>query len=223
MGGLDRRRRASYAVLFAPNGYVVTALQAAWSAIRHPVGDGSPLVGSLAAAVHAGDDTDTVAAIAGALLGAVHGAASLPEEWLAVLHGWPGLGADDLRDLATRVADRGAEIAETRRVPEELMEVAEHLAARGLGEGYDFFVRGRPVPRGLSSEYIGLERLDDGTYRVWYLGDRGTPRTLLETEDWPAARSLFVQEAVDLARGRHRGRTILDDPGETTRRWWRRR
>ena len=83
---------------FAPNGYVVTALQAAWSAIRHPVGDGPPLVASLVAAVHAGDDTDTVAAIAGALLGAAHGAS--PSRWREAVHGWPGLRADDLRDLA---------------------------------------------------------------------------------------------------------------------------
>ncbi|MDR7253399.1 ADP-ribosylglycohydrolase [Nocardioides sp. BE266] len=91
---------------FSPNGFVVTALQAAWSAVRHPVEMGSPTVGSLVAAVHAGNDTDTVAAIAGALLGAAHGASSLPEEWLAVVHGWPGLDAADLRLLAGRVAGR---------------------------------------------------------------------------------------------------------------------
>lgn len=103
---------------FAPNGYVVSALQAAWSAIHHPVGDRSPLVGTLHAAVHAGDDTDTVAAIAGALLGAVHGASSLPEEWLGLVHGWPGLRADDLRDLARRVYERGAADAAVHRVPD---------------------------------------------------------------------------------------------------------
>ncbi len=106
----DRRRPSD----FTPNGYVVTALQAAWSAIRHPVGDGSPLVGSLMAAVHAGDDTDTVAAIAGSLLGAAHGASALPAEWLEVVHGWPGLRADDLRDLARRVADTGPQDAASR-------------------------------------------------------------------------------------------------------------
>ena len=89
---------------FSPNGFVVTAMQAAWSAVRHPVGDGSPTVGSLVAAVHAGNDTDTVAAIAGTLLGAAHGASSLPQEWLAAVHGWPGLRAADLRDLARRAA-----------------------------------------------------------------------------------------------------------------------
>ena len=79
---------------FSPNGYVVTALQAAWSAIRHPLGDGPPVVASLSAAVHAGDDTDTVAAIAGSLLGAAHGASALPAEWLEAVHGWPGLRAE---------------------------------------------------------------------------------------------------------------------------------
>ena len=89
---------------FSPNGFVVTALQAAWSAVRHPRGDGSPAVASLVAAVHAGNDTDTVAAIAGGLLGAAHGASALPQEWLADVHGWPGLRAPDLRDLARRAA-----------------------------------------------------------------------------------------------------------------------
>jgi len=95
---------------FAPNGYVVHALQAAWSAICQPVGpdpahDFSSLASSLAAAVHAGDDTDTVAAIAGALLGARWGASSVPEPWVRLVHGWPGLDAAGLRDLAARVAD----------------------------------------------------------------------------------------------------------------------
>lgn len=206
----------------APNGYVVTALQTAWSAIRHPVGDGQPLVDSLVAAVHAGDDTDTVAAIAGALLGAAHGASAIPAEWLDDVHGWPGLRADDLRDLALRVAARGEQDAVAERVPDELHEVAEHLVARGVWEGYDFFVRGRPVPSGLSSEYVGLEQRDDGSYRVWYSGDRGTPRSLVETADWQVARERFVEEAVALSRDGHGNRWIVDDPGDR-RRWWQRR
>ncbi|MDN3351265.1 ADP-ribosylglycohydrolase family protein [Actinomadura sp. DC4] len=83
---------------FSPNGFVVPALQAAWSAIRRT----STLPDGLVAAVRAGDDTDTVAAIAGALLGARHGASAVPPEWRAAVHGWPGLTADDLVDLAVR-------------------------------------------------------------------------------------------------------------------------
>jgi len=81
---------------FARNGWVVEALQGAWSAISGT----SSLPDGLAAAVRGGRDTDTVAAIAGGLLGAVHGAAAVPDEWRAVLHGWPGLRARDLVDLA---------------------------------------------------------------------------------------------------------------------------
>jgi hypothetical protein len=59
---------------FAPNGFVVTALQAALAAIWHtPIPEDRPcryLAAALETAVRIGDDTDTVAAIAGALLGA---------------------------------------------------------------------------------------------------------------------------------------------------------
>ena len=117
----DAERRPPSA--FVPNGYVVAALQAAWSAIRHPVGDGSPVVASLTAAVHAGEDTDTVAAIAGSLLGAAHGASGLPGDWLEIVHGWPGLRADDLRDLARRVVERGAHEAAVHRL-EDVTRIA---------------------------------------------------------------------------------------------------
>lgn len=91
---------------FGSNGFVVTALQAAWSAItRTPVPDGGTghLRSSLEAAVRAGDDTDTVAAIAGALLGARWGASAVPEEWYAAVHGWEKITADGLVDLALRI------------------------------------------------------------------------------------------------------------------------
>ncbi|PZF09155.1 ADP-ribosylglycohydrolase family protein [Curtobacterium sp. MCPF17_011] len=76
----------------ATNGWVVSALQAAYAAVR----SSTSLEDALVRAVRSGNDTDTVAAIAGGLAGALYGAAALPEEWRAVLHGWPGLRADDL-------------------------------------------------------------------------------------------------------------------------------
>ena len=51
---------------------------------------------ALDAAVRGGYDTDTVAAIAGGLLGAVYGASAVPAEWRRVLHGWPGLATRGL-------------------------------------------------------------------------------------------------------------------------------
>ncbi|WP_240644035.1 ADP-ribosylglycohydrolase family protein [Antribacter gilvus] len=94
---------------FRPNGFVVTALQAAWSAIAHTRAEG--LVAGIEAAIHIGDDTDTVASIAGALLGAVHGASSIPERWRQDVHGWPGARAEHLMELADRA------VAQRRRSP----------------------------------------------------------------------------------------------------------
>lgn len=97
-----------------PNGFTATALQAAWFAITstdtESIGPGessSHLVRALQAAVHVGDDTDTVAAIAGALLGARYGVAAIPPRWRDNVHGWPGLRAADLIDLAVGTARSG--------------------------------------------------------------------------------------------------------------------
>ena len=93
---------------FNPNGYVVTALQAAWSAIHSTRGSRDHLVSGLRQAVAIGDDTDTVATIAGSLLGAAYGVSSVPFEWRHGLAGWPEqyCGIDLVR-LAVRAAKRG--------------------------------------------------------------------------------------------------------------------
>lgn len=97
---------------FARNGWTVGALQAAWSAITHtPVPTGGQacrhLDDSLTTAIRIGHDTDTVAAIAGALLGARWGMSAVPATWRRVLHGWPELRARDLEHLAYLTAHRG--------------------------------------------------------------------------------------------------------------------
>lgn len=92
------------------NGWVVAALQAAWSAITVTAADGrgpEHLRRGLDAAVRAGYDTDTVAAIAGGLLGAAYGASAIPLQWRYPLHGWPGSTARGLVGLATAVALKG--------------------------------------------------------------------------------------------------------------------
>jgi hypothetical protein len=102
---------------FKINGWVVEALQGAWSAITTtPVPQDDPakevfrvdhLRLALDAAVRGGGDTDTVAAIAGGLLGAAYGASAVPAEWRRVLHGWPGMGTRDLVDLASKIIRKG--------------------------------------------------------------------------------------------------------------------
>lgn len=95
---------------FPNNAFTVTALQAAWAAITSTPGYDDPsasathLVAALHAAVHAGNDTDTVAAIAGGLLGARWGLSAIPVEWRDMVNGWPELREADLVDLAVRTA-----------------------------------------------------------------------------------------------------------------------
>lgn len=95
---------------FRPNGFVVTAMQAAHAAIAAtPVPEEEPprqLQDALHRVIGIGNDTDTTAAIAGQLLGARWGASAVPVAWRDVLHGWPGLSGDDLVDLAVRTARR---------------------------------------------------------------------------------------------------------------------
>jgi ADP-ribosyl-[dinitrogen reductase] hydrolase len=98
---------------FTNNGWVVEALQGAWSAISiTTVPQDDPAKGifradrlrlALDAAVRGGNDTDTVAAIAGGLLGAAYGASAIPANWRRVLHGWPAMRARDLVALTTRI------------------------------------------------------------------------------------------------------------------------
>lgn len=100
---------------FTNNGWVVEALQAAWSAITTtPIPEDVPATGvfrvdhlrlALDAAVRGGNDTDTVAAIAGGVLGAAYGASAVPADWRRVLHGWPGLATRDLIALVTRIVE----------------------------------------------------------------------------------------------------------------------
>jgi ADP-ribosylglycohydrolase len=104
-------------VQFNPNGFTVTALQAAWAAITAtPTPPLDPAIGlypclhlqqALQAAVRVGHDTDTVAAIAGGLLGARWGASAVPWQWRRAVHGWPGVGVRELVSLGILTGSRG--------------------------------------------------------------------------------------------------------------------
>ncbi len=62
-------------------GWALIALQAAFYAVLHSPGPEEGVVST----VRRGGDTDTNAAIAGALLGAVHGRASIPDQWRSMV------------------------------------------------------------------------------------------------------------------------------------------
>lgn len=93
---------------FTPNGWVVTAFQAAWAAIVQTPAAGREHFGAtLDTAIRIGDDTDTVASIAGALLGARWGMSAIPAEWRRLLHGYPGIAGRELERLAFLAASGG--------------------------------------------------------------------------------------------------------------------
>lgn len=114
---------------FRPNGWAVAALQAAWSAIVHtPVPSGEPcghLADALATAIAIGDDTDTVAAIAGGLLGARWGASAVPAQWRRSSHGYPGITGERLVELAHLAANKGP--------GKHNWPLAEHIDYSGYG------------------------------------------------------------------------------------------
>jgi ADP-ribosylglycohydrolase len=91
---------------FTQNAWVVGAMQAAWSAIAHTgVPEQEPerhLQLALARAIGIGHDTDTVGAIAGAMLGARWGARAVPDAWVEKLHGWRDQTGPGLAELARR-------------------------------------------------------------------------------------------------------------------------
>ncbi|MCU7728881.1 ADP-ribosylglycohydrolase family protein [Actinoplanes sp. KI2] len=115
-GWLDEAERHPPAH-FPNNGFVVTALQAAWSAISGTAVPGDDpgsgvfacdhLRDALYAAVGAGNDTDTVAAIAGMLLGARWGSSGVRLDWQRAVHGWERKRAADLMALGLLTAAGG--------------------------------------------------------------------------------------------------------------------
>jgi len=92
---------------FPNNGWVIHAFQAAWSAVsKTHTGSPSDLETGIRFALRCGLDTDTVGAIAGALLGAKWGASAVPEAWKAQIYGWPNFRSADLAALADAVIKR---------------------------------------------------------------------------------------------------------------------
>ncbi|MFI8235673.1 ADP-ribosylglycohydrolase family protein [Streptomyces sp. NPDC085866] len=116
LAALHPDHRARYATVLAPdwhpdqatefNGAVWPCLGSAVWALRTT----ASYEGAVRAAIDLGGDTDTVAAVAGALAGAVHGIDAVPKRWTELLHvPLPGFGdrvlrARELAGLAQRLA-----------------------------------------------------------------------------------------------------------------------
>lgn len=113
------------------------------------------LVDALGTAVHVGDDIDTVASIAGALLGARWGMSAIPAAWRWMLHGYPGLDARDLERLAFLAAHRG-------RTGKYGWPLVEHIDYEPLHYGASALTR-HPFDDGVwMASATELDRLPDG-------------------------------------------------------------
>ena len=110
------------------NGYSVTALQAAWAAITFtpiPTVAGQHFAQAISEAVRGGGDTDTVACIAGGLLGAMWGASAIPADWQRRIFGWPSMTDRDLVGLAEALA--------SKNVDDTRWPHADHMSYAGWG------------------------------------------------------------------------------------------
>lgn len=93
---------------------VAAAIETArWEVSRNP--HLNPVRVGIEQAVRSGGDTDTVAALTGAILGAACGPTAIPSKWVSTVWGWPGLRADGLRDLATACVYSG--LSADRQLP----------------------------------------------------------------------------------------------------------
>jgi len=84
-------------------GFTLKAMQAGLWCLEHS----ADFEESLVAVIQAGGDTDTNGAVAGAILGALHGASAIPDRWTAHI-----AKADQLTSLADRLLDRATEAGE---------------------------------------------------------------------------------------------------------------
>ncbi len=132
---LDASWQPSPAAL--PNGTVWTCLaQAVWAVRTHP----DTFSEAVTAAIDLGGDTDTVAAVAGGLAGALHGVQNIPSRWMTYLHGsvttadgWRTLRASDLQALTSRLLG-DAPVPDTPcGQPQGPTEIAPGIFAADLG------------------------------------------------------------------------------------------
>lgn len=178
------------------NGWVVRAFQGALAAIAGARARSrrTEVVGALERAIRGGGDTDTVAALAGSLAGAVWGATQVPIAWRRILHGWPGLNANDLTSLAFLAARGGQPTAEGwPNVPAMPTDGFLHTASRrhphddGVWLGSLSALAELPTEIGavVSLSRIGAEQVPTGveSIRVWLIDEPGHNANL----DWVLA------------------------------------
>lgn len=210
---------------FVPNGFTVTALQAALVAVlATPVPDERSTPGAdasyaclhlqhaLHAAVRIGDDTDTVAAIAGALLGARWGASAVPWQWRRAVHGWPGEDARDLVAHAVLAASGG--VGDARGWPTATdVPYGEPAAAVAVPHPFDAEVLlGTHASRGHGCDAV-VSLCRTGREQACFEGATNVIEVRLLDDDRPEANphlDFVLRDAAEAVRGlRAEGKRVL--------------
>ncbi|WP_417555677.1 ADP-ribosylglycohydrolase family protein [Microbacterium sp.] len=188
------------------NGWVVRAFQGALAAVA----GAESLTDAVQRAIRGGGDTDTVAAIAGSLAGAVFGGSAVPLSWQRQLHGWPGYRASDLVRQAALSARSGKADAEG-------WPTAKRQPVYGQS---DFLARHPYDPGVWIGSLAALDRLPDEVNAVVSLCRIGTEQVPAHCESvrvWLVDREgrnpnldFVLAEAVDaVAQLRSEGRTVF--------------
>ncbi|MEV7972465.1 ADP-ribosylglycohydrolase family protein [Cellulomonas sp. NPDC089187] len=205
---IDQAELEQPAVDLSQNGFTVTALQATWHVpapqdppSTSPAESSQRFVERLARAVRLGGDTDTVAAIAGGLLGAWQGSSVVPTPMRRAIHGWPGADARRLGEWGRAIAQAGVTaeredqpslapwrvqscpLCGTRVVP--YARYPDHLCAWCADEVTD--EHGRPVR--LYNTSFG------GGYTGQYLDGSTASQAVLDGRVWIDAVEYRAQEA----------------------------
>lgn len=201
------------AVVFTSNGYTVTALQAAVAAISATPDDNCrQLQEALHAAIRIGNDTDTVAAIAGGLLGAKWGASAVPWRWRRAVHGWPGRDSRDLVSLATLTV-RGGQ-ADYRGWPTVAdVPYAERAASTVVPHPYDPGVLlGTHSSRSHGADAV-VSMCRVGREQACFDGATEVVESRLQDSEEPADNAdlnFILHDAADAVRGlRAEGKTVF--------------
>lgn len=185
------------------NGAVWTCLaQAVWAVRHHPTFEGA-----VTAAIDLGDDTDTVACVAGALAGARCGIQAIPCRWTTYVHGRVRTPHGEqrydnaaLQTIARALVGKGAPGPKSPETPVGPKEVAPSLWAADLGGAREAADRGFAV---LSLCQVGDSFANVANRREVYLIDQP-----LHTDNPSLAEALT--DAVDtVAAWLQEGRQVL--------------
>ena len=190
----------------AQNGWVVRAFQGALAAVT----GATSLTDAVERAIRGGGDTDTVAAIAGSLAGAVYGGSAVPLSWQRKLHGWPDCNASDLARRSALAARGGSADAEgwPTAKHQPVYAQSDHLAQHPHDD------------RVWIGSLAALDRLPDDVDAVVSLCRVGTEQVPAHCESvqvWlidregrnPNLEFVLIEAADVVARLRAEGRTVF--------------